>query len=126
EGRDGYRRWRADLALRHATAAAAIAAEVGYPPEVVERVRALVQKRGLKVDPEAQLLEDTACLVFLEHELAGFAARHERARVIEIVRKTWTKMSPAGRTAASAVTLGQVERAIVDAALADPAAAPTD
>ncbi|HLU65170.1 MAG TPA: DUF4202 family protein, partial [Kofleriaceae bacterium] len=77
-------------------------------------------KRGLKVDPEAQLLEDTACLVFLEHELAGFARGRERDALVDIVRKTWAKMSPRGRTAAQELlpALPPEVRAIVEEATA--------
>lgn len=123
DGRVGYKQWRSELARRHAEDAAAIAARVGYPADVVERVRDLVLKKGLKVDAEAQLLEDVACLVFLEHYFAGFAIKHERAKLVEIVRKTWKKMSARGREAALGLPLGEAERAIVGEALA--AAEPT-
>lgn len=118
EGRAGYKQWRSELARRHAEQASAIAARVGYPPEVAARVGELVRKQGLKVDPEAQLLEDVACLVFLEHYFADFAAKHDRAKLIDIVRKTWKKMSPRGQDAALGLPLGDAERALVGEALA--------
>jgi hypothetical protein len=36
------------------------------------------------------------CLVFLEYELAPFAAKHPDDKVIDILRKTWPKMSALG------------------------------
>ena len=74
--------------------------DVGYGDETVGRVRALLTKRGLKVDPEVQLFEDAICLVFLEHDLADFAQKHNRDKVIRILRKTWNKMSASGHQAA--------------------------
>jgi hypothetical protein len=120
EGRAGYRRWRSDLAARHAAAAAAIAERVGYDPAVVARVESIVGKRGRERDPEVQILEDVACLVFLEHYLPEFAARHERAKVVDVVTKTWRKMSTAAHAEALALPLGPAERAIVEDALAGP------
>jgi len=76
-----------------------------------------VRKLGYKTDPEAQLLEDVACLVFLEHELAAFAAKHPEEKLIDILRKSWSKMSPAGHKAAIALDLPQHLRLIVGKAL---------
>ena len=54
----------------------------------------------MKLDPEAQLLEDVVCLVFLENYFAEFAREHDEAKLIDIVRKTWKKMSDRGHQAA--------------------------
>jgi hypothetical protein len=98
--RAGYRKWRAELGEFHAETAGEILREVGYDEGTTERVQALLRKQRLKVDPEAQLLEDVACLVFLEHYLAGFSRKHDERKLIDIVRKTWRKMSPQGHRAA--------------------------
>lgn len=100
EGRAGYRRWRAALGRLHGELAAGIAREAGYGEETAARIEALVRKQRLATDPEAQTLEDVACLVFLRHYLGPFAAKHPRAKVVEILQKTWKKMSPRGQAAA--------------------------
>jgi hypothetical protein len=92
EGKIGYLRWRKEEALAHAALAGEILGRAGY--DDVKGVQSLIKKERIKHDPEAQLLEDTACLVFLEHELAAFAAKHPETKVVEILRKTWPKMSP--------------------------------
>ena len=58
EGRDGYRRWRTDLARFHASTAAAILREVGYDDATVARVESLLRKERLKADPDVQQLEE--------------------------------------------------------------------
>lgn len=121
-GREGYRRWRADLARFHAETAAAVLRGVGYPDDVVGRVEALLRKERLKADPDAQLLEDVVCLVFLEHYLAGFAPKHDDEKLAGVLRKTWRKMSDAGRRAALALDLPPDLRSRVEAAAASPAA----
>lgn len=118
EGRVGYKRWRSELARYHAETAGAILVEVGYPAETAGRVRDLLQKKGLRVDAEAQALEDVACLVFLEHYFADFAGKHERAKLVDIVQKTWKKMSPRGHAAAAALELPGELASIVGEAVA--------
>jgi len=70
-------------------------------------------------DPNAQALEDVACVVFLAHYLADFAEKHDSNKVVEILRKTWAKMSPLGRRAALAVPLGGALKELLSSALAD-------
>jgi hypothetical protein len=98
--RQGYLQWRTGLYKLHAETAGRIMRETGYDAETIERVQAAVGKKGLKVNTETQLLEDVTDLVFLEHYLAGFAAQHpdyDEAKWIEIIRKTWQKMSAEAR-----------------------------
>ena len=78
---------------------------------------ALLRKERLKRDPEAQALEDVVCLVFLAHHFADFAAKHADDKLVDILRKTWAKMSPHGREAALALPLGPDAGALVARAL---------
>ena len=98
--RQGYLQWRTGLYKFHAETAGRIMTESGYDAATIERVKTAVGKKALKVNPDTQLLEDVTDLVFLEHYLAGFAARHpdyDEAKWIEIIRKTWQKMSQQAR-----------------------------
>ena len=98
--RQGYLQWRTGLYKLHAETAGRIMRETGYDAETIERVQAAVGKKGLKVNTETQLLEDVTDLVFLEHYLAGFMARHadySEGKWLDILRKTWQKMSPGAR-----------------------------
>ena len=122
DGRIGYLAWRRDLKRYHADRARGILAELGYPEAVITRVQALVRKERLKQDEEAQTLEDVVCVVFLAHHLSDFARRHESAKVVEILRKTWAKMSPVGRDAACALPLDPALEGLLRAALADETA----
>lgn len=115
--RKGYLSWRQKLYGMHAELAGAILAEVGFDEAAIARVGTLLRKKGLKTDPEVQLLEDVVCLVFLRHYFADFAEKHDEAKVVDILRKTWSKMSERGRKAALALPLGE-ERRLVERALA--------
>lgn len=117
--RAGYHRWRNDLKRRHAEWAGEILAASGVDGETVARTQSLIRKENLKGDLEAQTLEDVACLVFLEHYAAAFAAKHagEHEKMIGILVKTWGKMSERGQSAALGLPLAAPVRALVAEAL---------
>ena len=117
-GRDGYLRWRAELARFHAETAAKILREVGYDETLIAKVEGLLHKRNLKRDPDVQLLEDVICLVFLENYFADFSTQFDEAKVIDIIRKTWAKMSPRGHAAALELELSPDAAELVAKALA--------
>lgn len=118
-GKAGYLRWRLDLGRRHAARAGEILAAEGIEPATIARVQALIRKEGLRTDPETQALEDAACLVFLETELASFAAGRDPEKLVDIVRKTWRKMSEGGRSAALGLALDPAAKALVERALSE-------
>ncbi|MDZ7804848.1 DUF4202 domain-containing protein [Thiohalophilus sp.] len=95
--RKGYLKWRSDLYKFHAETAGELLAQAGYDEEFIERVKKAVAKRGLKSNPDTQLLEDVTDLVFIEHYMLAFANKHpeySEEKWIDIIRKTWNKMSP--------------------------------
>ena len=98
--REGYLRWRSFLYGFHGEQVGAVMAEAGYDSEAIERVKAMLSKRGMKADPDVQLIEDAACLVFLEYYFPGFAPSQDEEKLLGIVRKTWNKMSEAARSRA--------------------------
>lgn len=114
--RPGYLKWRTTLYDFHADRAAEILRDVGYDDATIARVRSLVRKEKIKVDPEMQLLEDVICLVFLENYFAEFAADHDEEKLIRILRRTWAKMSPRGHEAALGLDLPERERKLVERA----------
>jgi hypothetical protein len=115
--RAGYHRWRIDCQKMHAEILGEIMRAVGYDENDIARVQSLVRKERLKLDPETQLLEDVICLVFLESYFADFAKQHDEAKLVDIVRKTWTKMSPQGHEAALTLPMSEETKSIVEKAL---------
>ena len=97
DGRRGYLRWRRDLKDVHATAVAEVLGAHGFDDASIARVQDLVRKKGLGSDPETQVLEDAICLAFLEVQYDDLAARLDDDHMVEVLRKTLKKMSPAGR-----------------------------
>lgn len=122
EGRGGYLRWRTDLHQFHAGHAADILASTGYEPAIIDRVSELLHKRGLGREPEVQALEDALSLVFLETQFADLSARTDREKMVNILRRTWRKMSAGGHAAALRLAggLNPNEVALIEAALAEP------
>ena len=117
-GRKGYNQWRATLRKFHAEKAASILKEAGYEAEMIEGVQFLVLKKQLKRNKETQILEDVICLVFLEFYFANFAAGHTEEKVIDILQKTWRKMSEEGQKAALELPLEEEALGLIKKALA--------
>ncbi|KAL4950493.1 hypothetical protein BDW69DRAFT_197226 [Aspergillus filifer] len=116
----GYHSWRTFLGKRQAEIARGYCVDGGYGEDIAERVAALVRKEGLKKgeDEEVQVLEDVACLVFLEDQLEEFQDGYEEEKVLGILRRTWVKMSPRGQELALGMELGGRSRELVERALA--------
>jgi hypothetical protein len=96
----GYIKWRETLKKMHAEITSDILRDVGYDQEFMDRVSFLIQKKLIKKDRESQTLEDVVCLVFLEYYFEDFSTKHEDEKLIDILRKTWAKMSEKGHIAA--------------------------
>lgn len=115
--RQGYKRWRTDLARLHGEMTGKLMRATGYSEDEITRVADLLLKRNLKRDNDAQTLEDVACLVFLEFYLADFANKHTDEKLIDIIRKTWNKMSENGHQAALQLPLSEAMLTLIGKAL---------
>jgi len=115
--RVGYLQWREYLKKFHAEKAGEILRETGYPLETIARVQSLNLKKDLAHDPEARVLEDALCLVFLEHQFAELCAKTPEEKMVGVLQKTWTKMTAAGRKAALALPFGDKEKSLLERAL---------
>jgi hypothetical protein len=124
DGRIGYLTWRKALAKYHADQAAEILRGVGYGDDVLLAVRQINLKQGLHLDADVQTMEDALCLSFLEHELEAFSREHPEAKVIDIIAKSWRKMSDRGREVALTLPLSEHAGALVQQALQQPGPAP--
>jgi Domain of unknown function (DUF4202) len=111
EGRTGYLTWRKALARLHADRAAEILRSVGYEAALIADVRAINLKQGLHTNADTQTMEDALCLVFLQFELDEFAQKHADHKVVDIIRKSWGKMSARGHEAALALASSLPSRA---------------
>lgn len=94
--RIGYLTWRKDLYKIQANTAAKLLLQAGYGEIEIERVRNAVAKKNIKSNPDTQLLEDVTDLVFMEHYMLEFVAKHpdyNEEKWVGIIQKTWNKMS---------------------------------
>ena len=53
----------------------------------------MIGKKLIKKNEESQTLEDVVCLVFLDYYFEEFAEKQHDEKVIDILKKTWVKMS---------------------------------
>lgn len=113
----GYLMWRKALYRFHADTAEVILREVGYDDATLERVRFLIEKKQINKDPDTQTLEDCACLVFLQFHFVDYIGRWEDDKIVDILQKTWKKMSPQAHEAALGLDLPEEALRLVKRAL---------
>ncbi len=91
----GYYQWRIKLYTYQAEKAADVLSNVGYSIEFIEEVKSMIAKKDLRKNENSQLIEDVACLVFLEHYIVPFAStkNYSEEKWVKIIQKTWAKMS---------------------------------
>lgn len=121
EGKVGYLKWRQSLYKKQADRARELMLQAGVPSADADAAATWVSKTALKTNPGTQALEDAACLVFLENEIQDFAAQHSdypREKFVDIIRKTWKKMSPRGQELAKTIPLPPAIGALVTEAIA--------
>ena len=108
EGKVGYLNWRRSLYVKQAARARELLVTAGVSATEADEAATWVSKTGLKTNPGTQALEDAAVLVFLENEIGAFAAQHAdypREKFVEILRKTWRKLSPRAQELAGTLAL---------------------
>jgi len=119
-GKPGYLSWRRSLYVKQAERARELLRQAGVAENEASDVATWVSKTGLKTNPGTQALEDAACLVFLENEIEEFAAQHTdypAEKFVDILKKTWRKMSPDAQQAALGLKLPPGIAALVQTAV---------
>jgi tRNAThr (cytosine32-N3)-methyltransferase len=120
EGKAGYFAWRKSLYHRQAGRARELLIAAGVSYSEATDAADWVSKSGLKTNPGTQALEDAACLVFLENEIGAFATGHAtypREKFVDIIRKTWRKMSPPAQNLAIGMPLPAAVASLVQEAV---------
>lgn len=115
--RAGYLKWRQELKKFHAQKASEILGKVGYDQNMIDRVEFLLLKKQLKKSEETQTLEDVICLVFLKYYFEPFAQKHAEDKLLDILQKTWRKMSSRGQEAALQLPLSKASVELVKKAI---------
>jgi hypothetical protein len=115
--RIGYLTWRRGLYKFHAQKASEILEKVGYDQIVIDEVKFLLQKKQLKKNVQTQLLEDVICLVFLDFYFVKFSEKYTEEKLIDIVQKTWKKMSEKGHEFALKLNFSENSKQLLGKAL---------
>ena len=115
----GYHAWRTFLKKRQAEMASQICLDCGYSEEDSSRVASMIRKENLKKDEETQILEDVACLVFLDDQFEEFEKEHDEDKIVTILKKTWGKMSERGHELALDISMSDRAKDLVGKALSN-------
>lgn len=109
----GYLQWRNEEKVHHCNIAEKILSECGYGADTIEQVKVLLMKKGLHGNEDTQLLEDVVCMVFLEFYLEPFAAKHPEDKVVDILRKTFRKMSASCKGSVDSLNITSKNRSLI-------------
>lgn len=115
----GYYSWRTGLKKRQAEQAGTICREEGYSSDEVDQIEGYIRKEDLKTSHETQVLEDVACLVFLDDQFEEFEKAHDEEKIIKILQKTWVKMTDKGHELALGIQMSDRAKELVGKALAN-------
>ena len=77
----------------------------------------MLEKKQLKKNLETQTLEDVICLVFLEFYFEPFSHKYPEEKLMDILQKTWRKMSEKGQQAALKLPLSKESLELIEKAL---------
>lgn len=122
--RPGYLTWRAKLKAQAATQVTELllssdAIQPSLAQDEVNKIAALIRKENLSENEETQVLEDVACLVFLDDQFDEFEAKSmlDEDKMVSILRKTWAKMTEEGRALALKMDHSDKAKALIGKAL---------
>lgn len=115
--KQGYHSWRAHLKNRQAELAHQLCLNSGCLEEDANKVAALIRKENPNKDEETQVLEDIACLVFLDDQFEEFEKQHDEEKIVTILRKTWNKMSDRGHELALDISMSDRAKKLIAKAL---------
>lgn len=125
--RKGYHLWRTRLYTFHADTAGELLAQAGYDDAFIERVKMAIAKKKLRTNPDTQTVEDIAALTFIEHYMMDFyikfETQYDEDKWVDIVLRTWKKMSPTAQEFALAgnITLPEALIPLIQKAVAKAA-----
>jgi hypothetical protein len=115
--RGGYLRWREELKRFHAKTVGELMAKENYAESEIDAVRQIILKKDFKSNADAQTVEDALCLVFLESQFEELRQKTPDPKMIDIIQKTWKKMSEKGKQVALQMELPANHKELIQKAL---------
>jgi len=112
-GKAGYYQWRKSLYRHHSQIARTILEQCRIDKPLSDQVCDMIAKKNRIEDLETQLLEDVICHVFLLHYAEAFSKKHQEEKVIDILEKTWEKLSNQGKAYVSHLAISEAVAALI-------------
>ena len=89
----GYHQWRRAVMLHQLSQMNNILDCQHVDASEINKIHDMLLNQGNKLYAEAQIIQDVACLVFLKWYFEPFAQKHEKEKIVDILKKTMRKMS---------------------------------
>lgn len=91
--RQGYHQWRRVVMNHQLAQCKEVLIQSNIETDDIEEILSILRNQGNKMESKSQVIQDTACLVFVKWYLETFAVKHESSKVADILKKTKRKMS---------------------------------
>ena len=105
--RRGYHQWRRAVMEYQLNQTREILIQNKVDIDDIDFILDGLSNQGNKAHATAQIIMDTACLVFIKWYLEAFAAKHEQKKVNDIMKKTMQKMSDKGISLVHSIDLNE-------------------
>lgn len=114
EGRAGYLKWRSELYEIHAELTKDIILNITNDEDFANIVKTKMANKVREKSGPSQIIEDVACLVFLKYYFDSFIKKHEEDKLLNIIKKTWSKMSEEGHKAALKIDFTEEQKTLIE------------
>lgn len=94
-GKFGYFVWCIGFYWFYVEMVGVLMLQVGYDEVIIEQVKVVVGKQGIKINFDMQMFEDVISFVFIEYYMFGFVGQYveySEEKWFDIVCKMWKKM----------------------------------
>lgn len=112
--RRGYHTWRRAVMDYQLQRTVEALTPTGIKEEDMQWITQTLKEQGNKLNHDAQVITDTACLVFLKWYMEPFSTKHESEKVKDILKKTMRKMSETGIDTIPKLNLSRFSRQILE------------
>ncbi len=113
----GYHQWRHAQSKLSAEATEKILKTCEYEDDILKSVRELILKLNFPKDPDSRVLEDAACLAFMEMKYESYIPEWGEEKYIRILKGTLEKMTPQAQELALQISYSPAGRQLFEKAL---------
>lgn len=115
--RRGYHEWRREVMKYQLEQTINLLSSISIDEIDIKWIAQVINAQENKADSNGLIIMDTACLVFLKWYMEPFAKKHESEKVLDILKKTFRKMSTDAQNLISKLDLPESSLQVLNQAI---------